>query len=344
MPCLKALMTRVLIPLEIDDSVPALNGHLHRLGGPTMGTTWSVLWVGAEGASTEPVRAAVMQELDLVVQEMSTWLPSSDLMRFNTAPVGTTCELPEAFAEVMQAALQLAQWTDGAFNPAAGALVNLWGFGPAPRYTDAGFVPPQDEAAQNALTRCDWRALTLQHHRMRQPGGLWLDLSAIAKGYAVDRVARRLLAMGCDHVLVEVGGELRGHGLRPGGQPWWVELEQPPQAPGQAHLTVTRVALHGLSVATSGDYRKVYMQGDQRQAHTLDPRIGRPIAHGLASVSVLHSDCMWADGWSTALTVLGLDAGWELALQHDLAAHFVQRERDGSLRERLTPAMEALLA
>ena len=337
-------MTRVLVPLHLDESAtPLLGARVHRLGGETMGTTWQVLWAASADGQAGPVRAAVQQELDLVVAQMSTWLPGSDLDRFNRAGPGTRHTLPEAFAEVLQAALWLAEASGGAFNPAAGEVVDLWGFGPGPRYTDPGFAPPSAEAAARAAARGDWRALCWDGARREavQPGGVRLDLSAIAKGYAVDRVSRRLATMGLPHSLVEVGGELRGQGLRPGGQPWWVELEAPADAGAQA-LPATRVALHGLSVATSGDYRRFYTRDGRRWPHTIDPRGGQPVAHGLASVSVLHADCLWADAWSTALTVLGLEAGLRLAAEHGIAALFVQRGVDGHLSETLSPAMEAL--
>ncbi|QHE86703.1 FAD:protein FMN transferase [Hydrogenophaga sp. BPS33] len=338
-------MNRVLVPLAMEAAAPLLGAQVHSLEGQTMGTTWQVRWAGHTMAVTAArVRAAVQDALDLVVGQMSTWLPGSDLDRFNRAPAGSVHTVPEAMAEVLQAACALAEWSGGAFNPAAGALVNLWGFGPSPRYTDAGFEPPSDAAVRRAWAHTDWRALRwdAMHRQLRQPGGVLLDFSAIAKGYAVDLVSRRLSAMGLPHTLVEVGGELRGHGVRSGGQPWWVDLEAPPLAPGQPAGPATRVALHGLSVATSGDYRRVFEHGGVRRPHTIDPRTGQPLANGLASVSVLHTECLWADAWSTALCVLGQEEGMTLATAHGIAALFVQRERDGQLTETLTSAMQEL--
>ncbi len=342
-------MNRVLVPLALDGAAPPLGAAVvHRLDGLTMGTTWRVLWTASGASRSEAVRRAVEEELDLVVAQMSTWLPGSDLDRFNRAPAGSLHTVPDAMAEVLEAALWMAEVSGGAFNPAAGALVNLWGFGPGPRYTDPGFAPPGDAAVRHALGHQDWRGLPLDGgaRRIRQPGGVLLDFSAIAKGYAVDRVSHRLARMGLGHSLVEVGGELRGQGLRLGGQPWWVDLEAPPAAPGPSSaaglLPTTRVALHGLAVATSGDYRRVYTHEGARWPHTIDPRSGRPVVNGLASVSVLHAACMWADAWSTALTVLGREQGMALAIRHGIAALFVQREPDGRLAETLTPAMEEL--
>lgn len=356
---------RVLLPQHLDETlVPTLGARPRGLEGASMGTTWRVLWLADGATAADPagepdaaVRAAVQAELDMVIAQMSHWWADSDLGRFNRAAPGTAFRLPGAFAEVLRAGLWLADVSDGAFNPAAGALVNLWGFGPSsdlqdlpgvhPRYDEPGFRMPTEGAACAALPLCDWRALRFDgQDGIVQPGGLQLDFSAIAKGHAVDRIALRLRAMGLDHVLVEVGGELRGAGYGLGGQPWWVELEAPTAALHPA-LPRTRLALHGLSVATSGDYRRCYTHDGVRLPHTIDPRNGRPIAHGLASVSVVHEECLWADAWSTALTVLGLEPGLALARAQGIAALFVQRERapDGEgevLREVLTPALQAL--
>jgi thiamine biosynthesis lipoprotein len=361
---------RVLLPQHLDETLaPTLGARVVGLEGASMGTTWRVLWLAdvataanSAGEQEATVRAAVQAELDLVIAQMSHWRADSDLGRFNRAAPCTAFRLPAAFAEVLRAGLWLAEVSGGAFNPAAGALVNLWGFGPSSdlldppgackRYDEPGFRMPTQVAARAALPLCDWRALRFDgQDGVVQPGGLQLDFSAIAKGYAVDRIALRLRAMGLAHVLVEVGGELRGAGYGLGGQPWWVELEAPTSSTSPPALPRTRLALHGLSVATSGDYRRCYTHDGLRLPHTIDPRTGRPIAHGLASVSVVHEQCLWADAWSTALTVLGLESGLALACEHGIAALFVQRVpavdgqgegRGETLREVLTPALQAL--
>ena len=175
--------------------------------------------------------------------------------------------------------------------------------------------------------------------RLYQPGGVQLDLSSVAKGFAVDQLARALRMQGASHFLVEVGGELRGAGVKPDGQPWWVTLEGVPDAGEQA---ATVVALHGLAVATSGDYRRHYLHRGARASHTLDPRTGYPIQNNVASVTVLHAECMAADALSTALSVLGLEAGMRFAEAHNLAARFLLRGPDG-LEEASTSAFKAML-
>ena len=192
-----------------------------------------------------------------------------------------------------------------------------------------------------ARTRCDWRQITLDRKRRRllQTGGVYLDFSGIAKGYAVDLVARYLLDLGCPGYLVEIGGELRGLGTKPDGQPWWVALERPPSEQN-ARPIVT--ALHGLAVATSGDYRRYFDHAGRRYAHTIDTRTGEPVCHGLVSVTVLHAHCMVADALATVLMVLGEKTGMVFARERNLAALFICF-RDGVFCESMSPAFAGML-
>lgn len=328
---------RILIPPGLSPRAFAereAGGIVHLLSGGTMGTRWSAKLVAADGV-LPGLHAAIQATLDAVVAEMSTWEAASDISRFNCAPAGRWQALPPAFFHVLAAATDVAAASDGAFDPTAGALVELWGFGPAP----TRLAPPSDAEIVAARARSGWRRLELDRpaRRARQPGGLSIDLSGIAKGYAVDAVAETLRIRGVRHALVEVGGELRGEGLRPDGQPWWVDIETPPGLTAEPG----RVALHGLSVATSGDYRRYFDHGTRRYAHSIDPRTGYPVDDGLASVTVLHPNCMLADAWATALTVLGPDEGLALAEAQALAATFVLRHGGGE--ERSTRAFLAML-
>ncbi|PTU33196.1 FAD:protein FMN transferase [Stenotrophobium rhamnosiphilum] len=329
-------MNRVLIPLTLDPvSLPAhaIGAEVHALHGETMGTTWSVKLVAVE-ADLPRLNTGVQAQLDRVVSQMSHWEPQSDLCAYNSAVAGTWVTLPKEFFEVLSAAYAHAAESSGAFDPTIGPLVDVWGFGPAPRRS----APPSDSEIATARARVGWQQLQLDKEQRRalQPGGVQLDFSSIAKGYSVDLIARFLQGAGIDHWMVEVGGELRGNGCKPDGQPWWVELEQL-----SAKLPRTVLALHGLSVASSGDYRRFFEFEGQRYAHTLDPRSGRPVTHALASVTVLHAECMQADALATLLGVLSPTEAYEYAYSCDIAALFVLRNGD-KFEERMTPAFEAL--
>jgi thiamine biosynthesis lipoprotein len=335
-------MRAVLVPIDVDPDLPAPGSRLHAVHGASMGTDWSARLVLPPGLDHD-LQGRLQQELDEIVAQMSHWDGGSLLSRYNQAPAGSWHALPPQFFAVMDYALNVFEETGGAYDPAAGALVNLWGFGPVKRYDQAGFYAPARDAVDAVLAQRRTRQplLDREGRRLYQPGGATLDLSSVAKGYAVDCLARRLEALGLRHYLVEAGGELRGAGVKPDGQPWWVELEGVPDAAGSP-APQSVVALHALAVATSGDYRRYFHHARRRASHTLDPRTGCPIDNGVASVTVLASTCMAADALSTALTVMGVEAGLPFAGQRGLAARFLVRE-DGGLREVLTPAWRALL-
>lgn len=293
-----------------------------------MGTSWSARIVGGAPDLASQIQAV----LDRVVGEMSHWEANSNLSRFNRSEPGRWQPLPKGFEAVLAAGLEVADASGGAFDPAMGLLADLWGFGPS------GPQPlPADAAIAAALAVSGRRHLEQNGRRARRLSPAALDFSGIAKGYGVDAVAKHLLGSGLADFLIEVGGELRGEGIKPDGQPWWVDLEAPPGAA----LAPIRVALHGLSVATSGDYRRSFAQGGKTYAHTLDPRSGRPLENQVASVSLLHPCCMLADAWATALTVLG-PPGMALAEREGLAAHMMVREGAG-VSEYLSPMLRSMI-
>lgn len=293
-----------------------------------MGTNWSARIVGGEPGLVAEIHTA----LDRVVAQMSHWEPRSDISRFNRSDPGRWQPLPRDFETVLNAAREIAASSEGAFDPAMGILADLWGFGPA------GPRPfPDDAAVDAALATSGIRHIEQDSRRARRLASAALDFSGIAKGYAVDAVAERLLGSGHRDFLVEIGGELRGEGIKPDGQPWWVDLEPV----SGATLAPIRVALHGLSVATSGDYRRTFTRAGKSYAHTLDPRSGRPLENGVASVTVLDASCMRADAWATALTVLG-PAGLAIADREGLAAHMVVRQ-GGAFEEHLSPKLREMI-
>ena len=303
-----------------------------------MGTTWSVLVVLGEPSRLMDVRLAVETVLAQQVAIFSHWEPASELSRFNGSALGYVPVSDELWT-VVETALDLAQQTDGAVDPTLGALVDLWGFGPpGPRAADR--LLPDESEISAALKMSGWQRLKRDGdaRSLFQPGGLRLDLSGIAKGHAVDRLSEMLAAMGIAHHLVEIGGELRGRGLKPDGLPWWAEIEQTDDYARPRTL----VALHDLALATSGDTQRAFQVQGRRYSHTIDRHNGRPIVSGMISVSVMADTAMQADALATALNVLGPDDGPAFADLRDIAALFVMTTDRGP-REILSAAAQAMM-
>ncbi len=334
-------MRRVFIPQTLQQLPQQLpSGELKTLSGQSMGTTWTVRFIDPQQRSDKTVQTLIQNELDLVVAQMSTWQQDSNLSIFNRAAANTWHVLPEPFFKVLDCALKVAAETDGAFDPTVGTLVNIWGFGP-----EGQRISPPDPAQVKALHRnCGWQKLQLDRDNMRvlQPGGVYVDFSGIAKGYSVDRVSHALKDAGIENYLIEVGGELYGKGIKPDGQPWWIALET---SPAEKKMSESIIALHGLAVATSGNYRRYFEHHDQHYAHTIDPRTGFPIdraSNALVSVTVLHAECMLADALATAFTVMGAQAALAYAKQNNIATLLVEHYHDG-FQEHLSPRLIAML-
>lgn len=326
------------MPPAIHASPPV--SALHTLHGETMGTSWCVKLVASPRADLHALHAGIQERLDLVVSQMSHWETDSDLSRYNRSGADTWHGLPDEFFEVLSCALAISRDSEGAYDPTVGALIEAWGFGAALR---PHAIP--DGATLSAL-RADagwWRlSLRTETSSALQPGRVRLDLSAIAKGYGVDLVARHLRAIGIVAALIEVGGELYGYGRKPDGAAWQVLVEASPDEELVEATGPCVVALDDIAVATSGDHWHAFERQGIRYSHTLDPRTGKPVGHAPASVTVIAADAMHADAWATALTVMGVDAGYEFAQSRNLAARFISRAADGR-EERMTSAFLARL-
>ncbi len=315
------------------------------LWGQTMGTGYTVRLVATKGEA-ERLEGEVRARLDEVNDAMSTYLSRSELSRFNDAPVGEWVEISPITYEVIQKALEIAETSGGAFDPTVGPLVDLWGFGPTPKTDQV----PSPEAIQDAKGQLGWQAIELDANqsRVRKTAPRELDLSGIAKGFAVDQVADMLEAESIDSYLVEVGGELRFAGSKPDGSAWRVAIETPKSGERSAYriLEVEQGAM-----ATSGDYRNYFEQQGVRYSHTLNPETGYPIRHKLVSVTVLGDLSAEADAYATAFLVLGAERALRLADDLNMSVYLIEKTEDGfrSLESRrfealfgATPAHESL--
>lgn len=299
------------------------------LSGTTMGTAFTVkIVVPTDSGITEgEVAAAIRETVDEVDFRMSTYRADSELSRFNSH--GTDpFEISPAMLEVMIESQRVAEISGGAFDITIGPLVNVWGFGPEP-VAD----PPDDATIERLLEEHGYRHLLIEADHLtvrKDTTDLRCDLSAIAKGYGVDRVAQRLMDLGFSDFMVEIGGEVLAMGVNAEEHIWRIGVERP-QADRAGVWAAVELA--DAAMATSGDYRNYYERDGVRISHTIDARTGRPVTHRLASVTVIHPSCMTADALATALSVLGPEEGRALVEREGLAALFLIRTADGGFEE-----------
>ena len=300
--------------------------ELSEIRGETMGTTYSVKFTDLPASIDQSSLATDIDRLlDTVNAQMSTYRPDSELSRYNRIATDMWTFVSPDTLKVVNEALRVSQLSDGAFDPTVGPLVDLWGFGPG---SERQVVPSpaRIEAVLDQIghgyVRIDSSATAIS----KRGRNIRVDLSGIAKGFGVDKIAEHLESLGIENYLAEIGGELRGRGRSPQDAPWRVGIEKPRATPE----TVQRVVrVDGRAIATSGDYRIFFESDGQRFSHIVNPRTGRPVDHGLASATVVAETTMQADALSTALLVLGPEAGLRLAEREGIAAHFIARTKNG---------------
>lgn len=305
------------------------------LSGPTMGTSYSVRLSPVPDESTRLIlQLRIDERLHQINRMMSTYIDDSDLERFNKARSTDWLPVPAPLAELVERGQSISAKSGGSYDITVGPLVALWGFGNAGQ-RDA---PPSADAIAQTLRHVGYRRLEtrLSPPALRKAvGELEIDLSSIAKGWAVDQIAELLQAQGIDTFLVEVGGETRAQGLKEDGQPWRIAVERPLFT---ARDVQGRLLASDIAIATSGDYRNYFEYQGERFSHTIDPVSGQTVRNRLASVTVLADNCTDADAWATALMALGEHKGPALAESLGMRALFIVRDGD-RLREQLSPAL-----
>lgn len=301
--------------------------------GATMGTTYTVKII--DSPLGETALKKLRREIDSVLQEinrqMSTYLPDSEISRFNRSTSTTPFNVSTPLADVVKFSLEISKASEGAFDPTLNPLIKAWGFGDEP-YRRA----PDDDALRVAKQATGYRYIHVnpENQLIKKHPDLQLNLNAVAKGYAVDKVAEVIQSKSITNLFVEIGGEVivQGHNLE--GTPWRIGIERPLRStPGQRPYGI--VHLSSGALATSGDYHQYcHVTENRYQAHVLDPRTRRPLQHDLASVSVMAKTCKEADALATALFVMGPEQGLEWVENHpDTEALFLIRRDDGTFSE-----------
>ncbi len=318
--------SRVIIP-ELD-TPPPLNPTARRLsfGGEAFATTWRVRLCAdpAQFKDSDALQALCRVKLAKIDAEMSPYRADSDLTRVNRAAAGKPAPLPAMLRAVIAGALEIATLTDGAFDPAVLDAVELWGFG-------ALSVPeglPAAHAIAN-LARHGWRDMCLVPEGLVRPEGIRLDLCGIAKGYAIDALCDIVRAApGVTAALVEIGGELKGFGVQPDGQPWWVGVDE----------DQLRIALCDWAVATSGDGRRAFIHDGRLYSHTIDATDQAPTRSSVASATVFDRLCWRADALATALIVMGEARALAFAETHQIPC-LLRVRGGGEMRTVLSPRL-----
>ena len=294
------------------------------LSGPTMGSTYTIKYVfNASTPAADAVGVEVQNILDEVDRQMSTYRLDSDIARFNQSPPNTCMPMPQPVLHLAQYGYELSRLSDGAFDMTLSPLLNLWGFGPQGR---GKHVPSAEEIAK-AKAQVGYQHVRVVGDKLCKDADVQIEFNSIAAGYTVDRLSERFTELKIDSFMIEVTGELIAKGRKPDGAPWRIALEQPL---GDGQRVIQRILeVDGYGVNTSGDYRNYFEEDGVRFSHTIDPKVGAPISHRLASVTVVDRSALHADGLGTLLLVLGPERGLAFAEERKIAAFFVMRDGEG---------------
>jgi len=324
----------VLLPLL------TLSCTQHKVGvlqGRTMGTTYSVKIGEAHKASDlKSLKTEIEKVLAEVNRQMSTYIKDSEISKLNQAQAGEKVVISSWFSKVLMHSLNLAEQTDGAYDPTLGPLVNLWGFGPQGNKTVP--APAQIKTAQKDVGHDKISLAKVQDRGVviKKTSGVYVDLSSSAKGFGVDQISELLIEKGWSNHLAEIGGELKARGKK-FKKDWIVGVEKPSDGLKSVQIAFP---LKNMSIATSGDYRNFFKSGDKKYSHTIDRLSGRPVSHKLFSVTVLSENCMTADALATALMALGPEKAENFAYENDLAVFLIYESKDGKLVEHSSPRFQ----
>lgn len=302
------------------------------LQGETMGTFYSIKFIDSNSnISSENLKNNIDNILKDINASMSTYIPDSEISKFNQSESTDWQTISEDLFNVIDFSQTMAEISSGAFDITIGPLVNLWGFGPDKNLLEI----PDDDIIHSSLKKIGYKKINLNSESLSMKKLLpevYIDLSAIAKGYAVDKIAAALESRAISNYMVEIGGEVKASGINAKGQVWQIGIEKPQI--GERHLQRI-IALNNQAIASSGNYRNYFEKDGKNYSHTINPHTGYPVEHAVASVTVITDHTMTADAWATALMVLGAKTGVELAEQHKIAALFIlhSHEKKGDFNE-----------
>lgn len=324
-----SLLFVLLLVNSCSEEHPVLEKY--SFSGTTMGTTYSVAIVDApEKFLTTQIHIIVDSLLVEVNNQMSTYISISEISKFNSLKNTSWYKVSKDFAALVHEAKKISLESDKAYDVTIGPLVNLWGFGPEENSSE---IPEYREIEEvKKIIGIEKIEVNLDDSSIRKTvPNLYLDLSSIAKGFGVDQVGQLIENDGFDNYMVEIGGEVRTKGFNDKRENWKIGIS----TPGSSNLQKV-IAITNMSVATSGDYQNYREENGVRYSHLIDPRIGKPITHNLASVTVLHENCRTADAYATAINIMGPEEGYNFAIKKELPIFMIVRDSN-TFVEKMTP-------
>ncbi|MCP5061674.1 MAG: FAD:protein FMN transferase [Ignavibacteriae bacterium] len=298
--------------------------------GTTMGTTYSVKIITDKKNISDNFDKNIDSILVEVNNQMSTYIPDSELSKFNSSINTNWFTTSKELVQLFKESIEISQLTNSAFDITVGQLVNLWGFGPS---HNENIIPTEEEIINlKKDIGIEKIQVDLENLGIKKLNPtLYCDLSAIAKGFGVDKLADYFTTLNIDNFMIEIGGEIKTAGKNAKGEDWRIGISSPNNSNLQSII-----GLSNYSMATSGDYLNYFEQDGIRYSHTIDSRTGKPITHKLASVTVIHEDCRYADAIATAINVMGPTVGYDFALKEKLPIFMIVREENNFV-EKMTP-------
>jgi len=295
------------------------------LSGFTMGTSYNIkLNHETDDIDSKLLKSEIDRILLQINNQMSTYQEDSELSKINQSRSLEWINISADLFTVINTALSISNKTTGAFDITIGPIVNLWGFGP----TEQPEQIPTDENIAATLDSTGYQYLHLRKSPLalkKDKEDIYIDLSGIAKGYAVDKIAAHLDQEAINNYMIEIGGEIKAKGVNHQNTPWQIGIEKPVFK----HRSVQEIInLDNLAMATSGDYRNYFEENGIYYSHAINPKTGRPVAHQLASVTIFQETAMDADALATAWLIMGPEAGMQLAEQENWAAVFIVRDKN----------------
>ena len=299
--------------------------HL-RISGFTQGTTYNITFENTGRFTAEEIRTGVESYLQKIDISLSVYIDSSVISKINR---NEDINADEYFTEVFNMSRQLSEDTGGAFDITVGPLVRAWGFGPE------GYKDFEKDKIDSLRNLVGFRKIDIENGKViKSDPRISVDMNAIAQGYTVDIIYRYLKSLGMTSFLVEIGGEVRVMGAK-GKNPWKIGIDKPVDnnnSPGENLQAI--ISLKDKSLATSGNYRKFYVEDGIKYSHTIDPATGFPAKNRLLSATIITDECAIADGVATACMVMGLEKSVNyISRNPEYEAYFIYSDDSGNYAE-----------